>query len=158
MKLRDYLKPEDIDYLTHLHAVLYSKEYGFDQTFKEYVANGLAEFVQSFNPDEDRIWLAEIKDKIVGSIAIVGPSKTEAQLRWFLVHPNYRGLGLGRELMKEALKFCKDHKYKTVFLWTTSELTAASHLYRSVGFRKTEKKTHRIWGKKVTEEKYDLQL
>lgn len=157
-ELRRYLKPGDIGYLTYLHGILYAKEYGYDQTFEVYVANGLTDFVHSFSPDKDRIWLAEISGQIIGSIAIVGHSRVEAQLRWFLVHPDYRGLGLGRELMKEALKFCKECKYKTIFLWTTSELSAARHLYTRAGFKKTEVKTHKIWGKCVTEERYDLHL
>jgi len=156
--IRHYLEPGDIGYLIYLHGILYARECGYDQNFEAYVANGLAEFVQSFNPDKDRIWVAEIDDQIVGSIAIAGASRLEAQLRWFLVHPDYRRLGLGRELMKEALLFCKERKYKTIFLWTTSELSVARHLYISVGFRKTEEKTHKIWGKEVTEERYDLHL
>jgi len=157
-KIRHHMKPGDIGYLTYLHGILYAKEYGYDQTFEAYVAGGLAEFVQSFNPDEDRIWLAEINGRIIGSVAIVGYSKVDAQLRWFLVHPDYRGLGIGKELLKDALQFCKERKYKTIFLWTTSELMAAGHLYSCFGFSKTEEKTHEIWGKLVTEERYDLYL
>ena len=156
--IRHYLKPGDIGYLTHLHGILYAKEYGYDITFEAYVAKGLAESVQSFSLDKDRIWLAETNNQIIGSIAIVGHSKLEAQLRWFLVHPNHRGLGLGRELIKAALLFCKEHKYKTIFLWTTSELNVARHLYLSAGFRKTEEKTHQIWGKTITEERYELKF
>jgi len=157
-EIRHHIKPGDIGYLTYLHGILYSKEYGYDHTFEAYVASGLAEFVQSFNTDEDRIWLAETNGHIIGSIAIVRQSKADAQLRWFLVHPEYRGLGIGKELLKDALQFCKRHKYKNVFLWTTSELIEASHLYTRFGFSKTEEKTHEIWGKKVTEERYDLHL
>ena len=157
-ELRCYLKPEDIGYLTYLHGAVYAKEYGYDQTFEAYVARGLDEFLHSFRPDNDRMWLAETNDQIIGVIAVVGHSKDEAQLRWFLVHPGYRRLGLGGELMKEALSFCKERKYKTIFLWTTSELSAARHLYIRAGFKKTEGKTHEIWGKMVTEERYDLQV
>jgi len=60
--------------------------------------------------------------------------------------------------MKKTLLFCKEHKYKTTFLWTTSELSAAQYLYTSVGFRKIQEKTHEIWGKWVKEERYDLHL
>ena len=157
-KIRHHIKPGDIGYLTYLHGILYSKEYGYDHTFEAYVASGLAEFVQSFNTDEDRIWLAETNGQIIGSIAIVRQSKADAQLRWFLVHPEYRGLGIGKELLKDALQFCKRHKYKNVFLWTTSELIEAGHLYTCFGFSKTVEKKHEIWGKKVTEERYDLHL
>jgi len=115
----------------------------------------------SFDPSvltKDRIWLAETNDQIIGSIAIVGHSKAKAQLRWFFVHPKYRGIGIGRKLLNEALHFCKERKCRTVFLWTTSELSAAQHLYIGVGFKKTQKKTDRIWGKTITEERYDLNL
>lgn len=155
-ELRHDLKPGDIGYLIYLHGTLYTKEYKYDQSFEVYVAHGLVEFVHAYNPYRDRIWLAEINDQIVGSVAIVRTSKIEAQLRWFLVHPDYRGLGIGKNLILEAINFCKERKYKNVFLWTTSELTAASHLYSQAGFRKKEVKSHNIWGKFVTEERYDL--
>jgi ribosomal protein S18 acetylase RimI-like enzyme len=157
-KIRHHIKPGDMGYLTYLHGILYAKEYGYNQAFEAYVASILSKFVQSFNPKKDRIWLAEIKNQIIGSIIIIGHSRVKAQLRCFLVHPDYRGLGLGKELIKEALQFCKECKYKTVFLFTESELGAARHLYACAGFRKIGEKTHKNWGKRVTEEKYDLNL
>jgi len=157
-KLRNHIRPGDLGYLTHLHGITYAKEYGYDQTFEAYVADGLAKFVRSFSPDRDRIWLAETNDRIIGSIAIVGQSKLEAQLRWFFVHPKYRGIGMGRKLLNEALRFCKERKYRTVFLWTTSELATAQHLYTRAGFQRTRKKSHEIWGRTITEERYDLDL
>lgn len=157
-KLRHHIRPGDIGYLTHLHGITYAKEYGYDQTFEAYVADGLAEFIRSFSPDKDQIWLAETNHQIVGSVAIVGHSKVAAQLRWFFVHSKYRGIGIGRRLLNEALHFCKERKYRTVFLWTTSELSRAQHLYTGAGFERTQKKTHRIWGRTMTEERYDLDL
>lgn len=156
--VRDYLKPGDIGYLTYLHGIVYAKEYGYDQTFEAYVAKGLAEFVQSFNPNKDGVWLAEINGQIIGSIAIAKHSEKEAQLHWYFVHPDYRGLGLGKELMNKALQFCKERKYRTIFLWTTNELEVASHVYTQFGFRKTEEKAHKIWGKNLVEERYDLHI
>jgi GNAT superfamily N-acetyltransferase len=157
-KIRHHIKPGDIGYLTYLHGLLYAEECGYNQKFEAYVAGGLAEFVQSFSADKDRIWLAETSGRIIGSIAIVGNSKVEAQLRWFLVHPGYRKLGIGKKLLEEALQFCKERGYKIIFLWTTSELVEAGRLYIRFGFSKTEEKTHKIWGKRVTEERYDLCL
>jgi len=157
-KLRYHTRPGDIGYLTHLHGITYAKEYGYDQTFEAYVADGLAKFIQSFSPDKDRIWLAEADGQIIGSVAIVGHSKVEAQLRWFFVHPKYRGVGVGGKLLNEALLFCKEREYRTVFLWTTSELGVAQDLYTRIGFKRTQTKTHRIWGKTITEERYDLRL
>jgi GNAT superfamily N-acetyltransferase len=156
--LRHSLRPGDIGYLTYLHGIVYAREYGYDTTFDAYVASGLAEFVESFDPKKDRIWLVEAKKHIVGSIAMVGRSKRRAQLRWFFVHPDYRGRGIGRKLLIVALRFSRERKYRTVFLWTTSELDAARHIYQDVGFRKTCVREHRLWGKTVREERYDMYL
>ena len=156
--LRDRLRPGDIGWLTYLHGTFYAQEYGYDQTFEAYVAEGLAEFVEKFNQKTDRLWLVERDEAVVGSIAIVGQPKRTAQLRWFFVHPKYRGRGIGKQLLSEALRFCREKKYKAVSLWTTSELETARYLYTSAGFRKTEEIAHTIWGKDVVEERYELRL
>ena len=33
-----------------------------------------------------------------------------------------------KELLREALQFYKEHEYKIIFLWNSSELAAAGHL------------------------------
>jgi ribosomal protein S18 acetylase RimI-like enzyme len=158
VRLRSVLKPGDVGAIVHLHSVVYAQEYGWDSTFEGYVAEGLARFALSHNPRDDRLWVAEANGQIVGSIGVVGHSTSEAQLRWFLVHPAWRDRGLGHRLLNEALQFCRERRFGSLFLWTTSDLEAAAHLYRLAGFRKTEEKTHRTWGQTVTEERYAMSL
>jgi N-acetylglutamate synthase-like GNAT family acetyltransferase len=155
--IRNQLKPGDIGYLTYLHGILYAQEYGWDYTFEAYVAGPLAEFAKTHD-DRERIWVVEKDGQIAGSVAIVEASKEEAQLRWMLLTPDLRGYGLGRVLVQEALDFCKEQGYRSVFLWTVSLLTVATRLYRSVGFQLTEEKTHPIWGAELTEQRFDLRL
>ncbi len=156
-QFRHHLKPGDMGYIIYLHGTLYAKEHGFDHTFEPYVAEPLSQFVRS--PSErNRIWIAETHGKIVGTIAIVSVSKEKSQLRWLLVHPDARGKGLGKKMLQEAIGFCKQNQYKSVFLWTISELATATNLYKSAGFVKTEEKTHYLWGVTVTEEQYELNL
>jgi N-acetylglutamate synthase-like GNAT family acetyltransferase len=120
----------------------------------------MAEFGKLARPGLDRLWLAERGGQVVGSVAILGRAAGDAaQLRWFLVHPDTRGTGLGRSLVGEALTFCRLAGYRSVYLWTVNGLDAAAHLYRSAGFRKTETKPPAIlWGAEVSEERYDLTL
>src|SRR5438876_9972896 len=98
--IRTDLRLGDLGAVVCLHGVLYAEEYGFDRTFEAYVAGPLAEFVRT-GSQRDRLWVAERQGRIVGCVAVVGSTETEAQLRWFLVHPSCRGMGLGRRLHQE---------------------------------------------------------
>jgi GNAT superfamily N-acetyltransferase len=155
--VRTDLQPGDLGAVVQLHGVLYAREYGFDPTFEAYVAGPLAEFVRRGSPRE-RLWLAERDGRLVGCVAIVAASPEIAQLRWFLVDPSARGAGLGRRLLGEAVAFSRESGYNHVLLWTVSALAAAAHLYRALGFRRTEEKPGRLWGMDVVEEKYELPL
>jgi len=157
VSIRRELKPGDIGYLTYLHGTLYATECGWDHTFEAYVAGPLSEFAKSHTARE-QIWLVEKEGTLAGSIAIVQAAQESAQLRWLLLHPDLRGYGLGRILMEEAIRFCRKHGYRSIFLWTESRLTAAANLYRATGFQLTEEKTHELWGTVVTEQRYDLKL
>ena len=158
MEIRTQLKPGDIGYLIYLHGVLYAREYGLDHTFEGHVAEKLGEFARQYDPSRDLIAIAETDQQIVGSIMIHGLPEQTAMLRFYLLHPDARGRGLGKQLMKLALDFCRAHNYKNVFLWTISELKTAIHIYEQAGFKCTERNTHEIWGAARTEERYDLVL
>ena len=157
ISIRHELHPGDVGYITYLHGIIYADEQGWDHTFDSYVAIPLSEFSKSHS-DRECIWIVERGRKIVGSAAIVKFSETEAQLRWLLLDRSVRGIGLGRQLVEEALKFSSDAEYTDVFLWTVKALTVATNLYESFGFRKTQEETHKIWGGIVTEVRYDLLL
>ncbi|MBI4429069.1 MAG: GNAT family N-acetyltransferase [Ignavibacteriales bacterium] len=155
--IRNDLRPGDIGSLILLHGTLYAKEFGWDHTFEAYVAGPLSGFAKSSSRSE-KIWIVEKSETIAGSIAIVEASACDAQLRWLLLHPELRGLGIGKKLMDEALRFCRDCGYHSVFLWTEARLIAAARLYHSFGFELTEEKTHELWGTTVTEQRYELVL
>jgi ribosomal protein S18 acetylase RimI-like enzyme len=158
MQIRTNIRPGDIGYIIYLHGRLYADEYNLDQTFEGYVASGMGEFAKAFDERKDCLWLAEDGGQIVGSIAIAGQNDLTAQLRWFLVAPQARGCGLGSRLLQVALDFSRARKFRSVFLWTLSELEGAGRLYRQAGFHRTEHKTHEIWGTIRTEERYELTL
>ena len=155
--IRHQLKPGDIGYVVYLHGTLYAEEYDFDRTFDAYVAEPLANFIKT-QSGRERLWIVEKDNRIVGSIAVVEATAASAQLRWLILHPDTRGAGVGSRLVQYAVDFAKECSYKSIFLWTVDFLDAAVALYRSFGFEKTEAKTHQIWGRDLTEEKYVLDL
>lgn len=156
--LRTQLRAGDIGHIVERHGLLYARERGWDHTFEAYVAGPLAGFALSHDPELERIWLAEDPERIVGSIAIVDAGAVEAQLRWFLVEPECRGLGVGTRLLSEALAFCRDTGRRRVFLWTVHGLDAAARLYARNGFRVAETRPTHRWGADVIEERWDLVL
>lgn len=157
--VRHDLRPGDMGKVVALHGELYALEYGFDHRFEGYAAETMAEFGKQYRPGLDRLWVAERDGRLVGCIAIIGREGGLAQLRWFLVHPDTRGSGLGRRLVDESLAFCRAAGYRQVCLWTVNGLDAAAHLYVSAGFRKTETKPPAdLWGASLSEERYDLTL
>ena len=165
VRIRSELRPGDIGMVIYLHGTLYAKEQGWDHTFEAYVAGPLGEFARS-PARRSRLWIVERESEktadrggqVAGSIAIVEASATEAQLRWYLLHPDLRGRGIGRRLLEGAISFCRGEGYESVFLWTVSALTAAATLYRAAGFHLTEEQEQRLWGATVIEQRYELRL
>jgi ribosomal protein S18 acetylase RimI-like enzyme len=156
-KIRTRMVPGDLGEIVRLHGFIYEKEYGLDNTFEAYVAGPLSDFV--LHPLKgQRIWMVEGSGKVAGCIAIVKVEEGIAQLRWFILTPETRGRGIGKRLMGEAVNFSRDAGYRRIILWTFSELETAIALYKKWGFRKTEEKAHRIWGRDLVEEKYELDL
>jgi N-acetylglutamate synthase-like GNAT family acetyltransferase len=157
IQIRSDLRPGDIGAIIYLHGILYAREYGFDHTFEPYVAAPLAGFVKNYT-DRERIWIVEKQGQVVGSIAIVQHSQNQAQLRWLILDPAVRGLGIGKRLVEKAVDFCRASGYASIFLWTIDFLGAALKLYRAAGFELTDTNTHPVWGRILTEERYELKL
>jgi GNAT superfamily N-acetyltransferase len=150
------LRPGDIGYVIHLHGWLYHQEYDYGIGFESYVAAGLHEFWQQYDPAKDRVWIAEHGDRMIGFLLLMHRPADTAQLRYFLIDPAYRGIGLGKKLMELYMDFYHQCDYKASYLWTTSELDAAASLYKRQGFRLVEEKPSDFFGKGVTEQKYQL--
>jgi GNAT superfamily N-acetyltransferase len=144
-------------YVIHRHGALYTREYGFGMQFETYAAKGLCEFMDRYDPATNRVWVCEHEGRMVGFLLLMNRGEA-AQLRYFLIEPEYRGMGLGSRLMALFMEFLKACNYRAAYLWTTHELAAASHLYTRAGFVLTEEKPSTAFGKPLTELRYDLRL
>jgi peptidyl-dipeptidase Dcp len=155
--IRTELKPGDIGYVIYLHGHLYNQECNYGIEFETYVAAGLVEFYRQYDPHKDRVWICEHENKIVGFLLLMHRGEA-AQLRYFILEPEYRGIGVGNKLMNHYMDYLKKRKYKTSYLWTTNELPASAHLYKKFGFKLTEEKPSNTFGKPVVEQRYELIL
>lgn len=152
--IRTQLIPGDIDYVIYLHGKFYSEEYGYGIGFESYVAKGLNEFFQHYDPETNRVWICEHENKIIGFLLLMNRGEA-AQLRYFIIIPAYRNIGLGNKLMNLYMEFFHQCGYCSSYLWTTHELNTAAHLYMKQGFRLTEEKQSTVFGKLLTEQRYD---
>ncbi|PJI08155.1 MULTISPECIES: bifunctional helix-turn-helix transcriptional regulator/GNAT family N-acetyltransferase [Clostridium] len=157
ISIRTDVRSGDIGYITYMHGLIYKEEYGYSTAFEAYVAESFYEFLINYNPDKDHLWCAEHSGNIIGCIGIVGHGE-RAQLRWFLINPYYRKIGLGKKLLDKVLDFAKSKKYKSVYLDTTDDLSRAIKMYTKTGFVKKSEKTNDSWKENVTELEFELKL
>lgn len=152
------LQPGDAGYLMHLHGSLYAKEAGYNLEFETFICKTFYEFLEAYNSSKDQVFMAMHGNQIIGSIAVLGHSRYATQMRWFLVHPDYRGLGIGQRLLNEALASARDKLFQKIYLITTSKQEAAISLFKKNGFRKSGEKHQPMWGLQLTEERYEIDL
>lgn len=157
ISIRTELYPGDLGYVTYMHGSLYHKEYRYGLPFENYVAKGLCEFYEKYNPERNRIWACEHNDRMIGFLLLMDRGHA-AQLRYFLIEPEYRGIGLGAKLMNLYMDFLRACGYTSSYLWTTHELSTAAFLYKRHGFQLTEEKESTAFGKPLREQRYDLIL
>lgn len=151
-------KPGDMGWVVHRHGALYAKERGYSSEFEALVARIAADFLEHFDSKHERCWIAEHDGEIAGSVFLVKKSRKVAQLRLLLVEPSARGLGIGRRLVAETVRFARRAGYQRIALWTQSDLDAARHLYEEAGFRVTRRERHHSFGKKLVAETWQLKL
>src|SRR5215813_9147269 len=92
--IRNELRPGDLGYVAHLHGRLYGVEYGYGIAFEMYVAAGLQEFYKNYDIGKDRAWICEHHDRMIGFLLLMHRENNAAQLRYFLIEPEYRRIGL----------------------------------------------------------------
>ncbi|ANB57498.1 FR47-like family protein [Anoxybacillus sp. B7M1] len=151
-------EPGDMGWIVHKHGALYAKEYGWNEQFEALVAQIVADFINHYNPDKERCWIAEMNGDIVGSVMVVHESDAIAKLRLLLVDPQARGLGLGTHLVQECIRFAKRKEYQKLVLWTNSVLIAARHIYQKLGFTLVAEEKHHSFGHELIGETWELEL
>jgi len=57
-----------------------------------------------------------------------------AVVRLLAVHPEYRGKGIGRALMEECIRRCRQSKVAAIGLHTTEAMDIARNMYERMGF------------------------
>jgi DNA-binding MarR family transcriptional regulator/GNAT superfamily N-acetyltransferase len=152
------LRVGDIGWITHRQGLLYAQEYGWDESYEVLVAEILAGFVKSFDPQAEQAWVAESEGAIVGSVFLVRATTEVAKLRLLYVEPHTRGLGIGRALVEACIEAARTKGYRTLTRWTNDILVSARRIYEAAGFQLITSEAHRSFGKDLVGQTWELAL
>jgi len=151
-------QPGDMGWIVHRQAILYAEEYGWDETYEALAAEIVAQFIKNYDPKRERCWIAEKDGVRVGAVFVAKASDEVVKLRLLHVEAEARGLGIGKRLVDECVRFARQAGYQKMTLWTQSNLHAARHLYKQAGFRIVREEQHHSFGKDLTAETWELDL
>jgi DNA-binding MarR family transcriptional regulator/N-acetylglutamate synthase-like GNAT family acetyltransferase len=148
----------DMGWVVSRHAELYRREYGWNDEIEALTAEIVAAFLRNYDPARERCWIAERAGRKVGCVFLVKQSARVAQLRLLLVEPEARGLGIGLRLVEECVRLAQETGYRSIMLWTHSNLDAARHIYDRAGFRLVRKESYNKFGCDLVGEIWERKL
>jgi GNAT superfamily N-acetyltransferase len=151
------LAPAEVAALVDLQADWYARHWGFGPAFRAELAQEIGDFAAALPHPDCRSWLLRRGSVVLGGITIDGRDRPQARLRWFFLAEGERG-GLGSGLLEQALGFCRDRGFATVWLSTFAGLDAARRLYAAAGFRTEHAAPDSSWGVEVLEQRMRLTL
>ncbi|TFW22815.1 GNAT family N-acetyltransferase [Duganella callida] len=149
----------DMAWIARRHGELYQRQQGWDRSFEALVARICADFERDFDPRREHCWIAEMKGRRVGSVALARSGEEGvAKLRLLLVEQQARGYGLGSRLVDECHRFAHAAGYRKVRLWTTDQQRQARHIYRGKGYVLVAEEPVHAFGQDMVNETWELTL
>jgi len=95
--------------------------------------------------DMTELIVAVLNGRLVGAVTLFLKPSLSPQSRWpadwagvrlLAVHPDFRNRGIGRALMDECIRRCREQGIRTIGLNTTAFMEAALRMYEGMGFKR----------------------
>lgn len=130
-EIRDYRPGDEADVFRIVKSVL--AEYGLP-TNPEKTDADLKDIRQSYMAGGGTFRILDADGRPIGSFGLYASTRASCELRKMYLLPEFRGQGLGRRLMEDALRAAKALGFSEMTLETNSRLKEAVGLYRAYGF------------------------
>ena len=130
--------PAEPIHLAEIKALFreYERFLGVDLCFQGFEEE-LVDLPGKYTPPRGALFIAFVDNQAAGCVALRPLDNGSCEMKRLYVRPDYRGLGLGRQLAHRIIEESKDIGYKHMKLDTLDFLEGAIHLYRSLGFKQT---------------------
>jgi len=130
----------DLPELVELLNDLFTQDIEFVPDLKKQKA-GLEAIIN--NPEIGEILVLKGEGKILGMVSLLYSISTAlggkvAILEDMIIHKDYRKMGLGKELLGEAIRFSKERSCLRLTLLTDFDNDVAINFYQQFGFKKSE--------------------
>jgi len=141
IKLRQMEQVEIISYKPNLKR--YFKSLNYEWLKKWFTVEKLDEKILS-DPNGEiikpggHVFFALIEGKVIGTAAIIRHDKNIYELTKMAVTPKAQGRKAGMKLALAVIEWVKKRMAKTLILHTGLKLTAATNLYKSLGFEQVD--------------------
>ncbi len=81
------------------------------------------------------IFMALWIDVPVGCFALLKQSPGSYELSKMAVAETHQGLKIGQRMLSHAIEFGKKNSWKSIFLYSSTKLDTALHIYKKFGFK-----------------------
>lgn len=135
---------DDMDAVRRLF-VEYTESLDFDLCFQDFESE-LDALPGPYAEPDGTILVAEEAGETIGVVAIkplgTDDDRLVCEMKRLFVEPEYRGLGIGRDLAAAIVEEAQERDYEVMRLDTVATMHAARSVYRSLGFEKTQPYYH----------------
>lgn len=107
--------------------------FNYDQLSKK-------QFTKFIRDEKNLIWILEIDKKIAGyALVFFRRNSKKTRMYSLCIHPDFKGMGLGRKLMLEVFRVLRKKKIESIKLEVKVSNIVGVSLYESLGFELEER-------------------